>query len=329
MKGRAVLAWIAAAIPACAQTVVLGAGYATPGPVTVAPGHVITIFARVPDKTPSSPVVASPPLPSTLGGFAVILRQTFPSDPQQVPILSVADSQTCSIVTPLVCDTVSMITVQVPFELTANSPRTSLPQTTGPENFARLEISYNGAPTSFLVLNPLPDSIHVLNACDIAANPAGTASPPASGCVPLVARQDGSFVSSNNPAAPGEALAVSLVGMGLADTPVATGAAAPQQPPAIDNVMFSVDSRVNAPPSMPLPGSSTAVQSTQFQAGAVGIYTVTLMAPSLPSGAPVCSPLVRSNATINITRNASFDGVGICVAVSPVSQTIRRRNVVE
>ena len=36
--------------------------------------------------------VAKPPLPGTLAGFSVVLRQTFPSDPQQVPILSVVDS---------------------------------------------------------------------------------------------------------------------------------------------------------------------------------------------------------------------------------------------
>jgi uncharacterized protein (TIGR03437 family) len=328
MKPCAILACvaIAAAIPLTGQTVI-GAGYATPGFVTVAPGQLITLYARVPAKTPSTPIVATPPLPSSLGGFAVLLRQMFPSDPASVPILAVTDSQSCSIVAPPVCDTVTLLTVQVPFELTANSPRTSFPQTTGPENFARLEITYNGNPANFLPLNPLPDSIHVLNACDIAANPTG--GPPASGCLPLVARADGSLVSSSNPATPGEVLTISVVGMGITDTPVPTGAAAPQQPPSLDNVMISVDSRVNASPSMPLAGSSTPAASAQFQAGAVGVYTVTTTAPSLPSGAPACGAPVRSNATVNITRNASFDGVGICVAVSQAAETIRRRNVVE
>src|SRR4051794_13918259 len=114
-------AWIAiaATVFCCdAQTVVIGAGYTAPSATDAAPGQLITIFARVPGKTPADPVVAKAPLPGTLAGFTVLLRQTFPSDPQQVPILSVVDSQSCSIVAPLTCDTVSMITVQAPFELT-------------------------------------------------------------------------------------------------------------------------------------------------------------------------------------------------------------------
>jgi uncharacterized protein (TIGR03437 family) len=320
---RRTLVALVCALSCHAQTVVTGAGYSSPSPIAVAPGQVITIFAHVPDKTPAAPVVADAPLPLTLGGFSVLLRQTFPSDPTPVPILSVGDSQSCSLVAPLVCDTVSMITVEVPFELTANAPRTTIPQTTGPQNFARLEISYNGSPTNSLVLNPLPDSIHILNACDVAATANAS---PGIACLPLVARPDGSLVSSGNPAMAGELLTISVVGMGLADTPVATGTAAPQQAPSVDGVLVALDMRVNGAAGMP-PAESSSPASAQLQPGAVGIYTVTVTVPS--SSTPACSSSVRSNLTINITRNASYDGVGICVVPSPASQTSRGRLVVE
>src|ERR1035438_5368344 len=169
VAGLAVFAWIAVGSVVypriChAQAVVTGAGYATPSPTDAAPGQVMTIFVRVPGKTPANPVTAKPPLPASLAGFTVLLRQTFPSNPQTVPILSAADSQSCSNVAPLVCNTVSMITVQVPFELTPNAM--TVPKTTVPQNFARLEISYNGNPADSLVLNPVVDRIHVLNTCD-------------------------------------------------------------------------------------------------------------------------------------------------------------------
>jgi uncharacterized protein (TIGR03437 family) len=312
--GLVVFAWLAVgsvlfSSPCHAQAIVIGAGYAAPSAIDVAPGQVITIFARVPGKTPADAVFATPPLPAGLAGFSVLLRQTFPSDPQQVPILSVADSQSCSIVAPLVCDTLSMITVQVPFELTANAPRTSEPQTTAPQNFARLEISYNGNPANSLFLNPVLDRIHVLNSCDAAAN----LSPPRP-CLPMVARPDGSLVSSENPALPGEVLTVSVVGLGPAVTSVPTGVATPALPPAVDGVVVSLETRANASPGTPSPVTSSPAKSAQLQAGAVGIYQVTFTVPPLPDGTPACSSSIRSNLTIDIGRTTSYDGVGICVA---------------
>src|SRR5215471_14360181 len=55
---QVLLAWMAAFGPCKAQTVVIGAGYAPPAAIDVAPGQLITIFARVPGKTPADPVVA-------------------------------------------------------------------------------------------------------------------------------------------------------------------------------------------------------------------------------------------------------------------------------
>jgi uncharacterized protein (TIGR03437 family) len=311
-----VFAWIAVGSAVChAQAVVTGAGYATPSPTNAAPGQVITIFVRVPGKTPAAPVTATPPLPTTLAGFTVLLRQTFPSVPVPVPILSAVDAQSCTILAPAACDTVTMITVQVPFELTPNAPSTTVPPISVPQNFARLEIAYNGNQADSLVLNPVLDRIHVLNTCDPAA---GLSSPPAH-CLPEVARADGSLVSSANPAQPGEVVTVSVVGLGslAAGLTVATGAAAPPAGPPVDGVLVDFDSRVNASPAMLVSSSTLPIKSAQLKPGSVGIYQIALTVPSLPPGALPCGSTVQSNLTIDIGRTASYDGVGICVDPPP------------
>jgi len=306
-----------------AQPVVIGAGYATPGTIDVAPGQVITIFAKVPGKTPADAVTATPPLPVTLGGFSVVLRQTFPSDPRPIPILAVADYQSCSTVVPLVCDTVSMITIQVPYELTPNA--NSVPQTTVPQNFARLEISYSDTQTNSLIVNPVVDRIHILNSCDVAA--AGLNHPES--CLPMILRQDGSFVTPENRPKPGEILTVLVVGLGPLNTPLASGVAAPQEPSTVDGVLVGLDARSNAAPGMPAVATASAANSAQLRPGLVGIYQVSFTVPSLPAETPACSGTVRSNLTVNLGRTSSFDGAGICVDTSslPASPASGRRHV--
>ena len=74
-----VLTWMAVGLvpgprPCQAQAVVIGAGYATPGTIDVAPGQVITIFARVPGKIPADTVSATPPSCKNVGSKRCWLR---------------------------------------------------------------------------------------------------------------------------------------------------------------------------------------------------------------------------------------------------------------
>src|SRR5262245_22103871 len=91
------------------------AGYFAPRPINVAPGQVIALFVLLPNKPAANRVTATAPLPTTLGGFTIALRQSLVSDPIAVPIQTVADGTTCSVVAPTQCDSFSMVTVQVPF----------------------------------------------------------------------------------------------------------------------------------------------------------------------------------------------------------------------
>jgi len=287
-----------------AQTTVIGAGYTTPQPLDASPGQVITIFAKVQGRQQLQiPVQANPPLPTTLSGFSVVFGPLFKKT-LLIPILSVSDTQSCSNVSPAQCDTVSQITVQIPYELMPNIPHVSLPQ-----NFARLEINYNNTQTSSLFLNPIPDSIHLLNSCDVAAGMSQSDT-----CFPVVRHPDGSFVTADNPASGGETLTMSLVGMGLPpSTGIVTGAAAPAATSALDGVQISYDARVNASPSKLVPTTSFPEDSAKLRPGSVGIYDIPFLVPSLPPGVAACSGTVHSNLTVNISRTTSFAGVGICV----------------
>ncbi len=237
----------------------------------------------------------------------MVLRQTF-IDPIQIPILSVSDTQSCSSVTPPQCSTVSQITVQIPYELMPNIPHVSLPV-----NFARLDVSYQSNPTSSLNLNPIPDSIHLLNSCDVASPYRIGDFSATSNCVPLVTHADGSLVTAASPARAGETLTMSLVGMGQPNGTVTTGAAAPSITPALDGVQISYDARANASPSALVPTFAFPLNSAQLRPGAVGIYDVTFLVPAVPPGLPACDSSVLSNLTVNIKRMTSFAGVGICV----------------
>ena len=285
------------------QTTVIGAGYTTPQPIDASPGQLITIFATVAGKQPADPQTATPPLPTTLSGFSVLLRQTF-IDAIPIPIFSVSDVLSCSKVAPAQCATVSQITVQIPYELVPNVPHLTLPQ-----NFARLEISYNNNQTSSLFLNPIPDSMHVLTSCDLASGMNQTAN-----CTPLVKHADGSLVTAANPAAAGETVTMSLVGAGQPNGVVVTGAPAPQASPELDGMFISYDARVNASPSALVPTNAFPLTSAQLRPGAVGIYDVPFLVPALPAGVNACDGAVLSNLTVNIKRITSFAGVGICVA---------------
>jgi uncharacterized protein (TIGR03437 family) len=293
-----------------AQGIVLGAGYSAPRPVDVAPGQVITVFVRIPGKTPADPAKATPPLPTALSGFSAQLRQSF-GDPMDAPLVSVADSQSCSNLGTVVCDTTTMVTVQIPYELNPNVPGTMAML---PPNLARLDISYNGAAASSLFLNPVMDRVHVLNSCDVAANL------PLGDCLPVVTHADGSLVSIRNQAQPGEELTVAMVGLGWAVEKVTTGAASPDWGPLVDGVTTGISTRTNAAPDLPDPAS--AATTARLRPGSVGVYEVKFMAPGQPP-TTACSSSVRSNLTVSIGRTASYDGAAICVDGSAMMQMMQ------
>src|SRR5262249_32606540 len=206
-------------------SVITSMGYSTPRPVAVAAGQVITLFVRTMTRLEAPIVVDGVSMPASLGGFSVSLSQTFSTVPIAVPILSVAPYQNCSAVVPEVCALSTAITIQIPYELVPNGPRSRLP-----ENFATLTVFDKGNSGEPIALNPVSDRIHIVNAWDARWKRKWGQGQP------VFLHGDGSVVSTESPAAAGETINVQVYGMGNADDSVITGARAPTPAQAVSNI---------------------------------------------------------------------------------------------
>jgi uncharacterized protein (TIGR03437 family) len=294
-----------AAIPLTgqSQSIAVEAGYARPGLVDAAPGQIVTLSLRLSGRQAGDQLPPAPPLPSSYAGFAVRLRQTFPTDIVGVPIVSVKDLRSCSQAAPARCDVITALTVQIPYELTPNLPAATLPV-----NFARLEIDYQGAEVASVFLNPVSDRIHLLNTCDAVMDlPAA--------CLPVVTHADGSLVSRQNPALQGEVIKLALVGLGNPVERVQSGFPGPGAAPLVDGVMLALDARSNGAPAPPPAALAIPAGDIRLRSGTVGIYDLTLTVPPMPADAAPCNGSVLSNLTISVARAASVGGAGICVRI--------------
>ena len=150
---RLVLCTVVALAAASAQSAVLGAGYAPPFLIKVAPGQLMTIFAAGVGAAVSSRVAAtSLPLPYSLAGISVTIDEL--SNPplleERVPILAVGKIAVAT-----------AITVQIPFGLRTSSfisPLVPPPAT--------LTIYENGVAAVKVAIAPTPDQIHIATTCD-------------------------------------------------------------------------------------------------------------------------------------------------------------------
>jgi uncharacterized protein (TIGR03437 family) len=280
--------------------VVTQAGYTAPQPIRVAPGQVITLFVRTSSITLTNAVAANGlPLPTSLAGLSVSMRQTFSEGGMDVPILSANPVQLCSAVIPATCSSLTAITVQIPFELVANVVRSRMPA-----NFATLTVFENGVPGDPLPLFAVGESIHILNSCDapLAPNPGI--------CHALITHANGTPVTAESPANPNELLTLSAYGLGRTAVAVKTGAAPPDAV-EVSLVKLGFNFGTNASAADP----DTAPLSAALAAGKVGLYEIKFRVPDLPQDAPLCEGSGDANLTVSLGRGASLDSVGMCVAL--------------
>ena len=281
-----------------AQTLV-GAGYGTPAPVSVAPGQIATFY------------VAG--LPS-LTGITAALEQ---GGSISIPIQAVSSVSLCPTgrIVSSVCGSLVAVTVQIPYALNLAGP-------------AAVQIGQSGQAGTAIELNPVADQVHVLTACDVAL---GQSSPEPNltdlQCPPLVTHSNGALVSASSPASPGEALTAWVFGLGQTTPAATTGQPAKTAPTA---ETFNLDFRyqVNALATNPFTGEPDSIPLHPLFAGLapgfVGLYQVNFVVPAgPPNGIPQCTlpgtaatgaSVVQSNLTVSIGGQFSFDGAGICVA---------------
>src|SRR5689334_1606226 len=101
---------------------VVGAGYHTFAPISVAPGQVITVFVTGIGNITQKYSAGTLPLPTTLGGISATLNEGAIT---AAPILAVFPFSAClNNIAPQPCGTITAVTLQIPFELQPNIPGT-------------------------------------------------------------------------------------------------------------------------------------------------------------------------------------------------------------
>jgi hypothetical protein len=148
-----------------AQTpIVVGAGYAPPSPMIVSPGQVITLYLHETQAALSSSSrsiqAGTAPLPTTLGGFSVTVRQgtnTYPA-----PLFSVVQTTNCTDTNQSLpgCITTALM-LQIPFELFPAPTIEVAAQLPGD-----LSVSDNGTESGHFPIAVITDNFHVLTVCD-------------------------------------------------------------------------------------------------------------------------------------------------------------------
>jgi uncharacterized protein (TIGR03437 family) len=307
---------------------VVGAGYAAPAPISVAPGQIVTIFATGVGQSLTKPVqAAAATLPTTLAGISVTVHQI--SD-KPAPLLEVRPVSTCPggiIGGQGTCATLAAITLQVPYEV---MPLCPLCLTPAIAYFpTTLLVAENGKAATVISVNPYADQVHILTACDVfLQTPDYAPAPNYTGlpCAPMVTHSDGKLVTADHPAEIGEALTAWAVGLGQTDPPATTGE--PVRTPSATSQAFGIDfrftpnalavrpsnNRLGRPPAVPL--------FAGLAPGFVGLYQINFVVPPQDNqGTPHCSTgsfpgfndQIQSNLTVSIGGTYSFDGAGICV----------------
>jgi hypothetical protein len=339
-------------VPLFGQGVTLvGSGYSNPTSIRVSPGQITTIFVSGLTTDPTKPQRATGlPLPASLAGVSVTINQSSPARSFAVPLLAVEQLNACSTGVTPPPPTVSpdcmvgAITLQIPYEL---SPSAVVAGSNVPP-IAELVLTANGAASKAFPLDLSTDNLHVLSTCDtFPSKQSGSQILANGGCNSAVTHADGTLVSANSPAMPGETLVIYAYGLGQTTPAVKSGAATPTPAPVLGppspglvrTVSVQFDFRPNASPSNPYLTIQGVISPTPITGpvaptptfvgltpGQVGLYQINLPLPStfpaiqpcttvsVCTGNPAYCPLpIQSNLTIDIGGVSSFDGAAICV----------------
>jgi uncharacterized protein (TIGR03437 family) len=310
-SNRIILGLAAVAVSALGQSsspnTIIGAGYLFPAPITVAPGQLITIFAKGVGSTLKQPAfAANSNLPTSLAGMTVTIGQD-----TNIParILEVRPAAVCPN-----CGAMTAITVQIPYELKLPPPDGGL------FGGAFAFVTENGVAGNWSVLSPAPDQVHILTVCDTVIGGSG---PSTGRCQWEVTHANGTLVSTASPASAGEELVAYAVGLGATNPAVTTGQPATQPTRTAETFRLGFDFRANALPSAPpFPGlvSPATPLYTGLTPGYAGLYQINFVVPDLPPGLPPCysgqgPSFVNTNLTVNVGGQTSFDGAAICVSI--------------
>ena len=328
---RALAIFIFPLLPVAAQPPSVGAiGYSQPNLTAAAPGQVTTLFVQGIGGKLDRPLVSSEPLPTSVAGISVHLRQSLNgyTVSVQVPILSVRRSPgSCDASNALqlryALSCAAQITVQIPYELAPGSPVAG--SLLASSLRAALIVTENGFEGPPIPIRPVFDQVHVVDPCDDVMFVKSVDALPAI-CGPVITHADGTRVSRDAPAREGETVTMYALGLGLTSPPAKTGHRSVRSD-VLSPERFRLGVTVE-PNGMPrptthpvtteaLPGQiAVTVTYVGLVEGYVGLYQVNFTVPRLPSDSPSCDnrSAYRTNATVSIGTAYAYSGGGICVA---------------
>ncbi len=315
---------------ASAQPASIGAfGYAGPDLVSVAPGQIVTLYLQgVQPRLDRIFRAQTLPLPKSVGGISVILRQSIDgySTPIAAPILSLRSvAAGCDPSTPqlthyfIIC--AGQITIQIPYELVPGSQVAGSLIATSLR--AALIVSENGLEGLPIPVLPVFDQVHAVNPCDamFVGNPAS----PENSCGVAVTHADGSRVTHAKPARQLESVTMYALGLGLTWPPASTGERAKRAAVVSpDRFKLGATFAVNAP-AMPTvnPVTGAALPSQMLikpnylglVEGYVGLYQINFTVPQLPPETISCDARTSfdTNVTVSIGTVNGYSGGDICV----------------
>ncbi|SPE24042.1 exported hypothetical protein [Candidatus Sulfopaludibacter sp. SbA3] len=278
---------------------VAGFGYRNPAnTVTAAPGQVLTVSvygvaARF--ASPVAPVAGINGYPTQIQGVSVDFVQG--SLTVHLPIWGI--QQTACPATGA-CSPATTFTFQIPYELDPASG-----------DQAQLNVQENGATSAQVVLNPVTDSVHVINTCDQTGIFLSIAvGLPDGSCVPIV-MHPGGLVTPTSPAKPGETLVLWAYGLGAIDHPVPNPCcSSPDQLPLAAQPFNLSFSYLDAG-AFPMRRLGVATPSYTGMTGA-GLYQVQFVVPAAPASLSPCSGR-SGNLTVQVSGPASADTATICL----------------
>ena len=328
---RSFLFLISLAAPLFSQPPSVAAfGYTAQGLTAVAPGQVLTLYVQGLNARLDTPSLAPGlPLPTTLAGVSVVLRQSIDgyANPIPVPILSVVRTPACGNGSndlqkryAVLC--AIRVTIQVPFELAPSCPLCGSLIATSLR--AALIVSEGGVEGTPIAVLPLADQVHVVDPCDVMF--VGRQGSPTLLCGPAITHADGTQISRGNPAKQGEAVTMYVLGLGLTAPPSRTGQRSGQAD-AVNperfrlGATFEINTQakpiVNPVTGETLPGQfPVKIDYVGIVEGYVGLYQVNFTIPVLPGDSPSCGPGSprESNVGISFGTASGYSGGGICVA---------------
>jgi len=285
---------------------IIGAGYASPLPIVVAPGQVTTLFVHGLDVPSATVEAGQPPLPTTLAGITVTLAYQNSSDTALVPLFRVEP----------IGQNVVGLTLQMPFDLKI-PVMTMAPPTKTPLPQPMLIVAQGRKRGQPFNLGVLPSNVHVVNVCDSMPKQPQYVYRRDQPCLSdVVAHGDGAPISLETPLIEGQTALVEAVGLGNTNAGVRAGEATPNDAPLTEfaelfRVCFEfLGAKQSVSPPCEQP------EFVGLAPGQVGIYHIRAVMPDLPPDALSCGVVTGSsvnNVTMTIQAPYSRDQAHLCV----------------